>query len=330
MTDRWTPERDLRLSAIQRVRRTLLCVLSASLAGLLAFVLLGIDAARSETPVVDATGTTVQVPDAGPVVSVGGSITEIVYALGAADRIVAVDSTSLYPAEARGKPDVGYMRQLAAEPILALEPSMVLAVEDAGPPAVLDQLRESGVPVVIVPDDPTPEGVIDKIGIVAESLGLPEKGQEITDRLAADFQALKDAIATTADRPRVLFLLSVGGGAPLAGGRDTSADGIITLAGGENVASGFEGYKTFSPEAAVTVAPEVILVTDRTLSRLGGPEGLLAIPQLALTPAGQGLRIVAIDGLLLLGFGPRTGEAIRTLFAELHPGLALPDAAAGR
>lgn len=264
--------------------------------------------------------------EAGPVVSIGGSVTEIVYALGAEDRVVAVDSTSLYPPPARAKPDVGYMRQLAAEPILALEPALVLAVEDAGPPAVLDQIRESGVPVVTVPDRPTIAGISDKIDVIAEALDLRERGAALNDRLDGEFRVLREAIAETSDRPSVLFLLSTGSGAPMAGGRNTSADGIIALAGGRNVADGFEGYKAFSPEAAVAVAPEVILVTDRTLDQFGGREGLLAMPQIALTPAGQDVRIVSIDGLLLLGFGPRTGEAIRTLFTALHPGRTLPAA----
>ena len=328
MDDRQSMERDA--AADRRLRRTALCVISASLAGLAAFLLIGIAEARSETRVQDATGTTVAVPDTGPVVAVGGSITEIVYALGAQERIIAVDSTSLYPAAARAKPDVGYMRRLAAEPILAMEPALILAVEDAGPQSVLDQLREAGLPVVIVPDDPTPDGVIEKIRIVADAMGRSTQGREIADRLAAEFKMLRDMVATTSDRPSVLFLLSVGGGAPLAGGRNTSADSIIRLAGGENVAARFDGYKAFSPEAAVEVAPEVILLTDRTLQQLGGPEGLLAMPQIALTPAGQDVRIVSIDGLLLLGFGPRTGEAIRTLAAELHPGLALPATQSGR
>ncbi len=255
------------------------------------------------------------------VVSIGGSITEIVYALGAGDGLVAVDSTSLYPQSAQDLPDVGYMRQLAAEPILALDPTLLLAVDDAGPPAVLDQLREAGTPLVVVPDDPTPEGVAEKVRIVADALGMNGEGETMAAQLTADFATLRDWIAATETKPKVLFLLSVGNGAPLAAGRDTSAAGIIELAGGANAVDGFDGYQPLSPEATVTAAPDVVLVTGRTFDLLGGQEAILSRPEIAATPAGRNGDLVVMDGLLLLGFGPRTPEAARALASALHPDL---------
>ena len=282
------------------------------------------DVSLAENRVVDATGRTVAVSEGQRVVSVGGAVTEIIYALGLSDRIVAVDSTSSYPEEAASKPNVGYMRRLAAEPILSLEPSMVLAVEDAGPPAVLDQMREAGLPVALIPDDPSPAGVLDKIERVAAALGEEEKGRALAARLKGKLDALVTAVARFPMRPRVLFLLSIGrGGALLAAGRKTAAAAIIELAGGVNAVDAFEGYKPLSPEAAVAAAPDVILVTNRSLRLLGGRAGLLGIPEIALTPAGQGRRIIAMDGLLLLGFGPRTGIAIEQLAKRLHPGITL-------
>lgn len=285
----------------------------------------GISSVRSETRVVDATGAEVAVPESGPVISIGGSITEIAYAIGAAERIVAVDATSLYPPEAASKANVGYMRRLAAEPILALEPALILAVADAGPVSVLEQLRAADVAVVLVPDEPSIEGVVRKIEIVSKALGAERKGKGLAARILSEFEMLTAAVGTTALRPRVLFLLSIGqGGAPLAGGRKTSADGIIRMAGGANAVDAFEGYKPLSPEAAVEARPEIILVTERSLELLGGAEGLLALPEVAVTPAGQARRILSLDGLLLLGFGPRTGQAVSWLARELHPSLRLP------
>lgn len=284
--------------------------------------------AAADITVTDATGNAVTVPKAGPVISIGGSVTEVVHALGQVDRVVAVDSTSLYPPAVTEKPDVGYMRQLAAEPILALQPALILAVEDAGPPAVLDQIREAGVPVVLVPDEPTPHGVLDKIDIVAAALGVPAKGGALRASLRAELDGLAAKIAKVSERPRVLFMLSIGQGrVPMAAGADTSAAGIVQLAGGENAIEGFDGYKPLSPEAAVAAAPEVLLITNRSLDLLGGAQGLLAIPEIAVTPAGQAGRVIAMDGLLLLGFGPRTGKAIRQLAGHLHPGLSLRAAA---
>lgn len=258
------------------------------------------------------------------IVSIGGAVTEIVYALGAADRLVAVDSTSQYPPATRQLPNVGYMRQLAAEPILALQPSLVLAVEDSGPAAALDQLRAAGVPLVVVPDKPVVTGTLDKVTVVAQALGLQDKGRELRQRLEGELQAVTAAVAGASDRPSVLFLLSIGTGAPLAAGRDTAAAGIIELAGGRNAITDFEGYKPLSPEAAIAAAPDVLLLTSRGLDLLGGEAGLLRLPEIAQTPAARQHRIVALDGLLLLGFGPRTGAAIRQLAQQLHPSLQMP------
>ena len=295
---------------------------------LLAWPLLGPATSSAETRIIDGTGRTVTIRDSKRVVSIGGAVTEIVYALGLSDRVIAVDSTSRHPGDVTSKPNVGYMRRLAAEPILALDPSLVLAVEDSGPPAVLDQLREAGLSVVLIPDDPSPQGAIDKIARVAAALDEQAKGQALMARLRVELDALGTMVATLQSRPRVLFLLSVGGGgAPLAAGRTTSAAGIIELAGGTNSVDAFEGYKPLSPEAVVAAAPDVILVTNRSLGLLGGEAGLLGIPEIALTPAGQSRRIVAMDGLLLLGFGPRIGFAIEQLATRLHPEIALGAAA---
>lgn len=262
------------------------------------------------------------------IVAVGGAVTEIVYALGEQDRLLAVDSTSLYPAATQDLPNVGYMRQLSAEPILALGPDLVLAIADSGPPAALAQIEDAGVPVVTVPDDYTPEGVLAKIEVIAAALGVEEKGQELRAAVAAQLAAVKSAFAEVAPRPRVLFLLTISNGrTTVAAGSKTSAEGIIALAGGVNAIDGFESYKPLSPEAAVAAAPEVLLVTERSLDLLGGEAALLAIPEIALTPAAQEGRVVSMDGLLLLGFGPRTAEAAARLGKALHPEIVVPGTA---
>jgi iron complex transport system substrate-binding protein len=284
--------------------------------------------AQDRGPIIDATGARIVVNNRSAVVSVGGSVTEILYKLGLSDRIVAVDSTSLFPAGARDLPNVGYMRQLAAEPILGMAPTLVLAVADSGPPSVLDQLREAGLQVVVVPDEPTAQGISNKILLIAQAMDVPQKGRMLSQEIADDLDRLKRAVAAVDTRPRVLFLLSVGsGGAPRAAGRNTSASGIIELAGGVNAIVAFEGYKTLSPEALIEAAPDVLLVTSRSLALLGGPEVLTQIPEISQTPAGRNHRVVAMDGLLLLGFGPRTPMAIELLAGQLHPNFAKVTAA---
>lgn len=277
-----------------------------------------------QAQIIDATGQTIEIEDSSSVVSVGGSVTEILYALGLEDRVIAVDATSLFPATATELPNVGYMRRLSAEPILAMAPSLVLAVEDAGPPAVLDQLREAGVQVVLVPDDPSPEGIADKIDLISDVMGVSQRGRALSSRVKVKLAALGQVVSQAGSRPKVLFLLSIGnGGAPLAAGRETSAAAIIELSGGDNAIDAFEGYKILSPEALVEAAPDVVLVTDRSLGLLGGAEAIRNGPEVSQTPAGRDGRILSMEDLLLLGFGPRTPDAAAQLAQKLHPGLDL-------
>ena len=256
------------------------------------------------------------------IVSVGGSVTEIIYALGGADTIVAVDSTSTYPEGAGLKPNVGYMRRLAAEPILALNSTVVLAVKDAGPKTVLKQLTSAGLNVILIPDKPSLDGVFEKISHVAKAIGKQNDGLILSNKIKLKIKNTQNAISKTTNKPRVLFLLSFGrGGAPQAAGKNTSADSIIKLAGGINAIQSFDGYKPLSPEAAVASLPDVIISTNRSLKMLGGVEGLVKIPELAQTPAGKRGKVFAMDGLLLLGFGPRIDAAIQKLAKYLHPKL---------
>lgn len=260
----------------------------------------------------------------GPIVSIGGDVTEIVYALGAGDRVIAVDVTSRHPKAARDLPQVGYMRQLSAEPILSLSPSLILANADSGPPQVLDQLRAAGTCLALVPDEHSPSGVIRKVEAVAAALDREAEGDALKARLEAEFATLQASLRAVKDKPRVLFLFSVGEGAPLVGGRKTSADAIIDLAGGQNAIESFEEFKPASSEGIIAAAPDVLLVTELTLERLGGHQGLLQRPDIAQTPAGKAERVVAMQSLLLLGFGPRTPQAIRDLATALHPGFVAP------
>lgn len=99
----------------------------------------------------------------------------------------------------------------------------------------------------------------------------------------------------------------------MVAGVSTAADSIIALAGGQNAVSGYSGYKPLTPESAVAAQPDIILLTSQGLEAIGGSEGLRGLPGLALTPAVKNDQIIAMDALLLLGFGPRTADAAMTL-----------------
>lgn len=258
-----------------------------------------------------ATSTTAWAQDR--VLSLGGSVTEIIYALGEGDRLIARDTTSSYPPEVEALPNVGYLRALSPEGVLSVAPDLVLAEEGAGPPEAMAVLEEARISMVSVPDGFDAAAVREKIETVAEALGVPEKGAVLADQTDA---ALESATANTGEAvagKRVLFVLSMQGGRILASGRDTAADGIIKLAGAENAVNEFEGYKPLTDEAAIEAKPDVILMMDRGGNHSMSDEALFEHPGLRTTPAAQNGAVVRINGLLLLGFGPRTPEAVRRL-----------------
>ncbi|MDI1288003.1 MAG: ABC transporter substrate-binding protein [Reyranella sp.] len=256
------------------------------------------------------------------IVSVGSALTEIVYALGAESLLVGVDTTSMYPAAAKVLPQVGYMRALSAEGVLSLKPTLVIATTAAGPTATLDQLRATGVEVVVLPDHYDYDSVIDKIAAVGRVTGKQAEAEAMIARGRTDMAELAKRLSTATVKPRVLFLLSMGGGAPQAAGRDTAADGIIRLAGGTNAIDGYAGYRPLTPEAVIASRADVVLVTQQTVQAMGGIEAVLNQPALRQTPAGRSGKVLQFDTLLLLGFGPRTPQAAEELAMALHPNLA--------
>ncbi len=259
-----------------------------------------------------------------PIVTAGGSLTEIVYALGAGARIVGVDATSSYPPAAAALPQIGYYRQLAAEGILSLGPGLLLASADAGPPATFDQLEGAGVAVTIVPEEPTAAGITDKIRLVGATIGLEAEAAAMADAVAADFAAVGAAVAAAVaaedgTRPAIMFTIGFSNGAPLVAGSGSAADAILALAGADNPFHAIDGYKPASLEAIAAAAPDWVIVAAHAADAMGGIEAVAAQPALATTPAARDGRIIEMDTLYLLGLGPRTPFAIRDLAALIHP-----------
>lgn len=256
------------------------------------------------------------------VLSIGGGVTEVVAALGETGRLVGRDTTSTYPATVTDLPDVGYMRALSPEGVLSVAPDLILLTEGAGPPETLETLRETGVKLVPVPEGHTPEAVLEKIRTVAGALGVADKGEALAARLDAEMTAALAKVAQdSGPKPRVLFILSNAGGRLTGAGAGTSAAAMIALAGGQNALTGFDGYKALGDEAIAAASPEVILMMARRGEDAGGHgvADLASHPALAATPAAKAGRVVRMDGMLLLGFGPRTPEAITALHAALSP-----------
>jgi len=267
-------------------------------------------------------GATLYAEDAGNasasrIVAVGGSVTEVVYALGEEDRLIARDSTSIYPEAAAALPDVGYMRALSPEGVMSVDPDLILLLDGSGPPETVGLLEKSGIPVKTIPDEPTAKGIIAKVRAVGEALGAGDKAEDLVRELETDLETARAEAARQSPGLRVLFILSTRGGRIMASGSDTAADGILALAGAENAVNSFSGYKQLSDEAILSAAPDVVLMMDRTGDHAASTDDLFSHPALARTPAGLNKRLIKMPGQYLLGFGPRTADAVRDLAARL-------------
>jgi iron complex transport system substrate-binding protein len=255
---------------------------------------------------------------AARIVSVGGPITETVFALGAGAEVVGVDTTSLWPAEANALPRVGYLRTLSSEGIASLRPTLVVAAAEAGPPQALEQLAGVGVRVEKLGAEHSIEGTKQMIRRLGELLGRARESEAVAAKLQQDVDRAKAESAVHTGSPRVLFVVAPPGvGAPLAAGTNTPVDAIITLAGGSNAAAAIDGYKPLTPEAAAAASPDVVLTPSGTLERAGGDAAFLERLGLAHLPAGKSTRVVEVEPYVV-AFGPRTGEALAKLAPTLH------------
>lgn len=256
--------------------------------------------------------------DTSRIVAIGSSLTEIVYALGEEERLVARDTTSVYPQAALALPDIGYIRQLSPEGVLSVDPTLIIALEGSGPPDAIDVLRKASVPLVDVPDAHDRNAVLEKIRILGEVLGVEDKAKVLADQTDAALKEAEAVVAGIKERKKVLFVLSMQGGRILASGTDTAANGMITMAGGDNVITDFQGYKQLTDEAVITAAPDVIFVMDRGGDHATRVADLMGHPAIATTPAASEGRIVSVNGSYVLGFGPRAASAMRELTAAIY------------
>ena len=255
------------------------------------------------------------------VISIGGDITEIIYALGKIDQVIGRDTTSFHPASVTTLPDVGYVRQLGAEGLLSLSPDLIIASSETGPPEVVEQIRQTGIPFVLTEDGFNLAGLLQRIDTIGKTLDAESEAQNLSQNIIAKMQKIDEKLAAVSRKPRVLFLMSASDGSPMAAGKDTAADAIINLAKGENIFENQSGYKAYSYEALADARPDVIMMMEHSLASLGGLEAIQAHPALGMTPAARSGNILSIDGLFLLGFGPRLPEAIAYVADRFHEGL---------
>ncbi|GGM18765.1 heme/hemin ABC transporter substrate-binding protein [Micromonospora yangpuensis] len=273
--------------------------------------------------VTSADGRTVTVTDVGRILPVNlyGSIAELVFSLGLGGNVVGRDTSTTFPAAA-GLPVVTPAgHDLAAEAVLALNPTVVLADRSIGPPEVLNQLRAAGIPVVLIEAEQTLAAVPAHIRAVAAALGVTTAGERLVTRVEAELAEAARSVPAGAPAPRIAFLYLRGtAGVYLIGGKGAGSDAMIVAAGGVDAGSavGLAKFRPLTSEGLINAAPDVILVMSSGLASVGGVDGLLKLPGVGQTPAGQHRRIVDVDDGVLLAFGTRSGRVVQALARAVH------------
>lgn len=252
------------------------------------------------------------------IVIAGGSLTEIVFALGAGDEVVGVDKTSSYPEKVKQLPQIGYWKLLNIEGVLSLKPTLFITLNDVEPDNVIEKVSESKVDVLALQRVPgTIELLYENITKIASKLNKQKESELLINRIKTNLADIQTKIATHPQKTKVLSLMSMGGTNSVAG-KNTTIDALIAIAGGENLAK-HNSFKSYTAESIIAINPEVIILNKYSIDQLGGLDKIATIPGITETAAFKNNRITIIDDSYLFGIGPRVDEAAKLLFQSFYP-----------
>ena len=252
------------------------------------------------------------------IVIVSKQLTELMFALGAGDKIVGVDLSSTYPPEAQKLVTVGYHRMLSSEGIISLSPTLVMHNGGIAPESVVTQLEKVGIPMKKYMDTPNIDSAKSLIMLLAREYNNEKKGVELCNKLDTDMKTALEKAKQYTDKPKVL-IIHYGrqmNNYFVMGNRGTAND-MLTWAGGVNAAD-TSGFRNLSAEVIVRSQPDVILATDFGFDRTGGAEHFVELPGINLTPAAKNHRIYRIEEHDLVYLGPRTGENVMKIQELIH------------
>lgn len=281
------------------------------------------DPAKPQLPVTvsSSDGKKVTVRAADRIVPLSGSLSEIVFTLGLGDRVVARDITATFD-QAKKLPVVTRNHEVSAESVLSLKPDLVLAETTTGSDEAMEQIRDAGIPVLVVDPAQGLEDVGPRIQTVADALGVPADGKRLTQRSEDRIAAVRKEIPAREEHPRVAFLYLRGSASVyLIGGRGSGATSLLEAAGAVDAGAeaGLEkDFTAITTEALAQAAPDAILVMTKGLESVGGVDGLVEIPGVAQTPAGMERRVVSIEDGVLLNYGPRTDQVLKSIVKQLY------------
>ncbi|MGB8945567.1 MAG: ABC transporter substrate-binding protein [Streptomyces sp.] len=273
--------------------------------------------------VTSADGKKVTVKDTSRIVPLTGSLNEIVFTLGLGENVVARDITATFE-QAKKLPVVTRAHDVSAESVLSLKPTVVLADTTTGPAEAIGQIRDAGIPLVVFDPAKGLDDVGPRIDAVARTLGVEKSGDALKSRTQKRIAKVRKSIPAAArtEKPRVAFLYLRGSASVyLLGGRESGASSLLEAAGAVDAGkeSGLEkDFTAITSEALAKAAPDAILVMSKGLASVDGVDGLLKVPGVAETPAGLDRRIVSVDDGVLLNYGPRTDQVLKSLVEQLY------------
>lgn len=245
------------------------------------------------------------------IVSLSGSITEIIYAVGSQKELIGVDVTSTYPAAAEKLTNLGHVRKLALESLLALNPTHVVMLEDEVSPDLKSKLEQAKIELITFKHPNSVEDAKSLVKEVAKWLGKADASDAIVSKMDDDINKLSKLVK----KPKVLFVYARGAGTLMVAGENTPLEKMIVLAGGENAGKGFTDFKPLTSESVIAANPDVILMFTSGAQSLGS-DGIFNVPGVMATNAGKNKALIQMDGQLLSGFGPRVAQALTELNKE--------------
>ena len=250
------------------------------------------------------------------IVSINGSISEILVEFGLENALIGVDATSTFPESLKSKTQIGNAHSMNMEQIIALEPTIVLSLTERGlKPEQATQLQQAGIKVQFYNLESNPESTQALITDLGKEFGKENEATALIEQMKQDIQNIPSINPDT----KVLFIYARGAGAVQAAGDHTAMVEMIELAGAKSATEGqFEGFKALTPEALLDANPDFILLFETGFESLNGAKGLMEIPGMDKTNAGKHKRFITMDGQFLSGFGPRTGKAAIELAKALQ------------
>ena len=194
------------------------------------------------------------------IITIGGSVTEIVFELGIGNQVVAVDQSSISPEKVTKLPQVGYIRMISSEGILSLNPDIILTTTDIGPQKVVDQLKKSGVDLYIYDSAYNLDGIIALVENISNDLDLKSKGVEIIQNIEKNNQKVEKIKNKLTQNSKMVFFMNPSIGSFTAAGENTKANYLIQYLGGENIFSNqFKKYSKVTKENIINLNPDIIL-----------------------------------------------------------------------